>query len=50
MSLEQVREDANKISCFLGLGGNEDLILKQLHEVRSKGPSFHKVLVNLIML
>ena len=41
--LEQIGENANQIAGFLGVGGHQDLVLEQLHEVRGEGPGLLKL-------
>src|ERR1700730_5826082 len=49
-TLEQVGQDANHISRFLGVGSHEHLVFKQLQKVWCIGPRFHKLLALTLLL
>ena len=49
-ALEQVRQDANHVACFLRIGGYQHLVFEQLQQVRRVGPGLDELLAFAVLL
>jgi hypothetical protein len=50
VALEQIGEDANQITRFLGVSGDKHLIFQELEKMRRKRPTFRKFVSLALML